>query len=234
MKRAFIKKERIGSLRKKVGHFALLPTKLFAAFVLLASLSVEAFADDWPQWLGSKRGGVWREKGILESIPDEGPKVVWRQKINSGYSGPAVADGKLFVTDRVTQSSDPTTQQDDHYARRPGPGTERVLCFRESDGEILWKHEYDCPYSIAYPAGPRATPTVHLGKVYTLGAQGDLFCLNANTGKEIWSCDFKKEYDLKAPTWGFAAHPLIDGDHLAVNSRAIRRRLFIRLAIRDS
>ena len=61
--------------------------------------------------------------------------------------------------------------------------TERVLCLDAKTGKELWKHEYDCPYQISYPAGPRCTPTVHGGKVYTLGAMGDLFCLDAETGK---------------------------------------------------
>ena len=173
-----------------------------------------AYADDWPQWLGPRRDGVWRETGILGTFPDNGPKVRWRRTISSGYAGPAVVGGRVYVTDRVAQESNPETEQVDHYARRRGLGTERVLCLRESDGEILWQHEYDCPYTAAYPAGPRATPTVHEGKVYTVGTEGNLFCLAADTGKVIWSCDFKQAYDLKIPTWGVSSPPLIDGDKL--------------------
>src|SRR5262245_8414573 len=57
--------------------------------------------DDWPQWLGPKRGGVWRETGILEKFPKGGPKVLWRTPIGGGYSGPAVAEDRVFVTDRT-------------------------------------------------------------------------------------------------------------------------------------
>ncbi len=79
---------------------------------------------------------------------------------------------------------------------------------------MLWKHEYQVTYTIAYPAGPRCTPTVHGGRVYTLGAEGDLFCLEAATGKIVWSRDLKKDYATKAALWGWASHPLVEGDRL--------------------
>src|SRR5262249_1567259 len=81
--------------------------------------------------------------------------------------------------------------------------------------KLLWKHEYDRPYTISYPSGPRVTPVVRDGRVYALGAMGDLFCLDAKTGKPIWSKDLMKDYKLDSPPlWGFAAHPLLDGDLL--------------------
>src|SRR5438105_2086462 len=120
-------------------------------------------ADDWPQWLGPQRDGVWREIGILEKFPAEGPKVRWRAPIGAGYTGPAVANGRVYVMDR--QLAQGASNSSNPFARGEIPGTERVLCLKEDDGEILWKHEYDCPYAVSYPAGPRATPTVHDGKV---------------------------------------------------------------------
>jgi outer membrane protein assembly factor BamB len=181
---------------------------------VLFVVTAGAYGDDWCGWLGAERDAVWREEGIVRSFPEGGPKVRWRTKISSGYAGPAVSEGRVYVTDRVAKSGNPATEQVDHYARRRGPGIERVLCLRESDGAILWKHEYDCPYSVAYPAGPRATPTVYGGKVYTLGSEGNLFCLDAATGSVVWSCDFKKAYGLKVPVWGICGHPLVDGDRL--------------------
>lgn len=182
--------------------------------ILVTLLSVPAHAEDWPGWLGQQRDGVWRETGILESFPEDGPTIVWRKKIGTGYSGPAVAKGRVYVADRVAEGDDPTAEQTDNYALRKGGGVERVLCLRETDGEILWTHTYDCPYNIAYPAGPRATPTVDGDRVYTVGAQGNLFCLDVADGHVIWECDFKKAYRLKVPTWGVCAPPLVDGDKL--------------------
>jgi outer membrane protein assembly factor BamB len=89
-----------------------------------------------------------------------------------------------------------------------------VLCINEADGKVLWQHEYDCPYNVSYPAGPRATPVIDNGKVYTLGTEGHLFCFDAATGKQLWSRQFKEDFGLETPVWGFAAHPLIDGNKL--------------------
>src|SRR5262249_29223794 len=84
----------------------------------------------------------------------------------------------------------------------------------EKTGDILWKREYDCPYKISYASGPRTTPVVSKGRVYTLGAMGDLYCLDTKSGDVIWSKSLMKEYQIDAPHWGFAGHPLLDGDHL--------------------
>ena len=80
-------------------------------------------------------------------------------------------------------------------------------------------HEYDCSYTVSYPAGPRTTPTVDGDRVYTLGAEGNLLCLNADSGKVLWQKDFKTEYVIKTPVWGFAAHPLVRGGHLICLAR---------------
>jgi outer membrane protein assembly factor BamB len=78
----------------------------------------------------------------------------------------------------------------------------------------LWQHEYDCPYTVSYATGPRATPAVHDGKVYTLGSEGNLLGLDAEKGTVLWSRDFKKDFEIKTPVWGFAGHPLVDGKKL--------------------
>lgn len=180
-------------------------------FVLLSASSM-ARGDDWPQWLGPKRDAVWRETGILDKFPPGGPKVRWRKPIGGGYAGPAVAAGRVFVTDR--KLAEGVENPANPFARNKIPGKERVLCLDEASGKLLWKHEYDCEYYISYPSGPRATPLVHNAKVYTLGAMGDLFCFNAADGKILWSKNFVKDYKAPVPLWGFAAHPLLDGEKL--------------------
>ncbi len=185
-----------------------------ALLCLLASIFVQsapARADDWPQWLGPQRDGVWRETGIVEKFPDDGLKVLWRVPVALGYAGPAVANDRVFVMDFVRQSG--------KIANNPGKrdaleGTERVLCFAADTGRLLWKHENETIYSVSYGSGPRCTPTVDSGKVYALGAEGNLTCLNAEDGSVLWSKDLKKEYKTKSPIWGFAGHPLVDGDTL--------------------
>jgi outer membrane protein assembly factor BamB len=186
-------------MRRPVLAFPRFP---LAAAVLLACAGAAA-ADDWPQWLGPRRDGVWREDGILDKFPPGGPTVRWRTPLGGGYAGPAVAGGRVYVTDRVLPSG-----------AKNVAGQERVLCLDEASGKVLWTHAYDCKYEIDYPCGPRATPVVHDGKVYTLGAMGDLFCLDAANGTVVWSKNFVRDYRAPVPMWGFAANPLLDGDRL--------------------
>ncbi|MFM8271782.1 MAG: PQQ-binding-like beta-propeller repeat protein, partial [Gemmata sp.] len=187
--------------------------RTFLALALVVAGGSLAAGDDWPQWMGPKRDNVWRESGILEKFPKGGPKVLWRSPIAAGYSGPAVADGKVFVTDRVLAKG-AKNPEDPFDTENKIASTERVLCLDQKTGKELWKHEYECAYQISYPAGPRCTPLVSDGKVYTLGAMGDVCCFDANTGKVVWSVDFKKAYGAKPAIWGYAAHPVIDGKKL--------------------
>src|SRR5262245_18605430 len=98
--------------------------------VLLASAA--PFADAWPEYRGVRRSGVWNETGIIERIPDGGLKVLWRAPVNAGYSGPVVARGRVIVTDFVSAV---------------GPrGSERILCFDEKTGKLLWQQGWDTSY----------------------------------------------------------------------------------------
>jgi outer membrane protein assembly factor BamB len=95
------------------------------------------------------------------------------------------------------------------------PGKEGLLCINAVDGKIIWRHEYDCLYKVSYPSGPRTTPVVHENRVYALGAMGDLFCLQADTGKPVWNKNLVTEYKVHpTPVWGYAAHLLLDGELL--------------------
>lgn len=181
------------------------------SFVVVALLSWNAVADDWPQWLGPQRDSVWREDGIVESFPEDGLPVEWRVPVDLGYSGPVVANGRVYVVDYARESGDVTN---DPGTRDTLKGKERVLCFSTKDGKELWKHEYDRDYSLSYPRGPRCTPVVDSGRIYTLGAEGNLICLDAEKGKVVWEKSLSKEYKFETPIWGFSGHPLVDGDLL--------------------
>jgi outer membrane protein assembly factor BamB len=184
---------------------------LLLSFVLGAGLYPRVSrADDWPQWLGPRRDSVWRETGIVDRFPEGGPPALWRAPVGLGFAGPAVADGRVFVTDYLTDGDTrPSASR-----RNELQGTERVLCLSAEDGTLLWEHVYDRPYFISYPSGPRVTPTVDGDRVYTLGAEGNLLCLNVRDGSLIWARDLPREYDFETPFWGFAGHPLVDGDRL--------------------
>lgn len=182
-------------------------------FVLMSVALIPAaatVADDWPQWLGPKRDGIWREQGILEKFPDGGPKINWRAPIGSGYSGPAVADGRLYVMDFQRARSD-----SGELAKPRGGaivGAERVLCLDVATGKMVWEHKYEAGYRINYPQGPRTTPAVAGDRVYTLGAMGDLYCLDARTGAVRWLKILPAAYATEPPVWGWAAHLLVDRD----------------------
>jgi len=179
--------------------------------IFLTVPSSAARGDDWPQWMGPARDGVWRETGLVKSIPPAGLPVKWRAEVKGGYSGPAVADGRVYLMDYERGEGTVANAPND---RTTLAGRERVLCLDAASGKPIWTHEYDCPYAISYASGPRCTPTVADGKVYTLGAEGNLFCLDAATGRVIWSKDFKKDYAAPTPLWGFCGHPLVDGNRL--------------------
>lgn len=184
---------------------------LKSVFTLPALLLVAGTvaAADWPQWLGPKRQPVWEETGLLDKLPAGGPTVRWRVPVGMGYAGPAVADGNVYLMDRRTPADAPKG------GRGTIPGSERVVCLDLATGKEKWAHEYDCPYSgISYPEGPRTTPVIAGGKVYSLGTMGHLRCLDASSGKLIWSTDIAKQGQTKPPVWGYSAHLLLDGDRL--------------------
>jgi outer membrane protein assembly factor BamB len=182
-------------------------------FVLgaLLGLTCSARSDDWPQWMGPRRDDAWRETGILERFPANGPTVLWRVPIEGGYCGPAVSGNRLFVLDRPrTRDSNGAESNEVAVVK-----SERVRCLDATTGKDVWEHSYPCSYNIGYPGGPRATPTVAGGRVFTLGAIGDLLCLAADTGEVVWARSFPRDYPgAKPPVWGWAAHPLLERDKL--------------------
>lgn len=182
------------------------------SLTVLLFASATGIADDWPQWLGPKRDAVWRESGIVESFPKGGLKPIWRTPVRPGYSGPAVANGRVFLMDR--QLAEGAKNPDDVFKRGNIPGEERVLCLDAKTGLIVWEKSCDVGYTVSYPKGPRATPTVDGGRVYTLGAEGHLHCLDVKDGATVWARVFSEDFGARTPTWGHAAHPLIDGERL--------------------
>jgi outer membrane protein assembly factor BamB len=172
---------------------------LLLAGVVLAAAALSA--DDWPEFRGPGRRGVWNETGIVDRLPESGLKVVWRAPIKAGYSGPAVVGGRVFLTD---------------FSRTTGPrGIERILCFDEKTGNLLWKQEWDVSYTgVAFENGPHATPTVDGERVYALGNTGILMALNASSGEVLWKKDYVKDYGADHGTWGISSAPIVDGDRL--------------------
>ena len=174
--------------------------------VLLAAAGLahdRAAADDWPEWRGAGRTGVWKETGILDRFPSGGLTVRWRTPIHAGYAGPSVARGRVFLTD----------------SRRSvgNKAIERAVAIDEQSGATLWAQEWPADYTglqLIYAIGPRATPTVDGDRVYVLGAMGRLLALDAATGRIVWQKDFVRDFDASIPSWGMSGAPLVDGDRL--------------------
>jgi outer membrane protein assembly factor BamB len=162
-----------------------------AAYVAIAGVCIQG--EDWPEWRGKGRLGVGNETGIVDKLPVSGLDVLWRTPIKAGYAGPAVAAGRVFVTDFTPRER-----------RR---GIERPLALEENTGRILWTREWDVSYGgLGYDVGPRATPTVDGDRVYVLGATGVLLCLDVKTGQILWQKDYGKDYGA-----AMSAAPLCPG-----------------------
>lgn len=169
-------------------------------FILLCLATLpfpRLIAEDWPQWRGPNRDGIWQPTGVVDNLPDGQLPLDWSVDIGAGYSGPTVAGGRVYVMDRMTADE---------------KQTERILCLDSKTGKQLWVHEYAAPYTISYRAGPRASVTIDEGRAYAVGAMGHFHCLDAASGAVIWKRDLEQEYEIKLPIWGIAASPLIYQD----------------------
>ncbi len=175
-----------------------------APLTLLLLITPQALhADDWPQWRGAERRGVWHEDGILDRFPDDGLRFAWRAPVGPGYGGPAVAAGRVFVTD---------------FERLPGNrGRERLLVLDEQTGRKLWEHAWESDMAGLQPEyanGPRATPTVDGDRVHVLGSAGHLAALAVDDGRVLWQRDLAAEYGAPVQPWGFVGAPLVHGQQL--------------------
>lgn len=161
--------------------------------------------EDWPQWRGPRGDGTWRGPKLPPGWPKDGLQRVWRHQLSGGYGGVAVTAGRAYVMDRQREPED----------------VERVLAFDAAGGELLWSHSYPADYrGVEYGNGPRATPTVFQGRVYTLGAVGRLLCLDAVTGDVVWSKDLVGQCGARVPPWGLSASPVVFENLLIVHAGA--------------
>ena len=156
-------------------------------------------AEDWPEWRGTDRSGLWNAEGVVESfdgMPDPLPRV-WSAPVGAGYSGPTVAGDGVYLLDRgLPSDSEPV---------------ERVVCVDRATGKQKWVHRYACEYrDVGYDFGPRSSVTVKDGKAFALGMMGHLHCLDAETGELIWAKDLSQHYKIDMPIWGLTSSPLVE------------------------
>ena len=166
---------------------------------LIFLIAVTTHAADWPNFRGPNHDGISTETGCKTDWPTEGPKRIWKAAIQTGFASVSVSQGRLYT---MGNSNDQDT----------------IWCFDAETGKEIWHHMYHCPTDPnLFEGGPTSTPTVHDGKVFTLSRRGEVFALDAASGKILWSTNVAKELGAKVPTWGFAGSPLVIDNILYLN-----------------
>ncbi len=167
--------------------------------VCLAITALAAVAADWPQWRGPNRNGISGETGLLAAWPEEGPPLVWHAKdIGDGYSTPAVVGDRLYVISNE------------------GMEDEYVQALSTADAKQLWRTRLGNVgrnLGPQYP-GSRSTPTVDGRLLYALGSDGDLACLDVESGTVRWSKNLRTDFGGKPGKWAYSESPLVDDDKL--------------------
>ncbi len=155
-------------------------------------------AADWPQWLGPHRDGSSPEK----VAPWQGElKVMWRQPAGEGNSGPVVAGGKVFLFTKVQ-----------------GKPAEQLTAYDAESGQQLWRTAYSRPQlETPFGNGPRATPAISGGRIFTYGLTGIVTCFDAGTGRQVWQVDAAKMFSPPKLVFGASCSPLVDHNAVLIN-----------------
>jgi outer membrane protein assembly factor BamB len=174
-----------------------------ALITLMVSFAVpEVRAQDWPQWRGPGRDG----QALGLTTPKTWPKDLkraWRTTVGVGHSSPVVAGARVFTFTRVGED-------------------EVVSAFDLATGKAVWERRYAAPYTMnpaaeSHGKGPKSTPLVSDGKVFTLGISGILSCLEASTGRMLWQKEFSRQFKTTSPLYGAATSPILEGGLLIVH-----------------
>jgi len=156
-----------------------------------AALVTSAWAGDWPQWRGPQRNGISAETDWQPKWGAGGPRKLWTAQLGAGYSAVAVSGGRVYSVGNAGNR-------------------DTVFCLDANNGRVVWRQSYPCRFGDM--GGPRATPVLDGGRVYTMSEEAQAYCLNAGTGKVIWNRDLARETGAQRPQWGFAGSALIQGN----------------------
>ena len=171
--------------------------RLFFAATLTAMTALASNAADWPQFLGPTRDNASSEKVAAWK---DAPKVLWRQPVGDAHSSPVVANGVVYA-----------------FFKPKGKDADMLTAYKAETGEQLWQQSYDREkFTPAFGAGPRGTPVVDGGKVYTLGNTGVLACWDAKTGDVVWKVETLKDFKAKNLFFGVSTSPTLMGDYVVV------------------
>jgi outer membrane protein assembly factor BamB len=166
----------------------------------MAACAPAVYAEDWPQFLGPARNGIYSGADLAQKWAPGGPAVVWKKEVGQGFSGPVVAEGRLILFHRLG-------------------GKEVVEALDAATGRGIWSFNYPTQYrdDFGFDEGPRAAPSIAGGRVYTFGAEGVLTCLDFANGKKIWTVDTTSKFQVPKGFFGAAGSPLVDGDRVLMN-----------------
>lgn len=151
-----------------------------------------AITEDWPRFLGPNDDATSGETKLLAAFPEGGPKVVWEMEKGTGYTSPVIVGGCLVYFHRL--------------------GDEEVVeCLEPETGKRFWSFSYPVEYRdrYGYSNGPRASPVISEGKIYTLGVTSVLTCLDLKTGTRLWQRDLDVEFDVAEYFFGHGSCPLL-------------------------
>ena len=168
--------------------------------VVFGFFVVDAFAADWPHFLGPKYDNTSAETGLRHEWPKEGPRKLWESPKGKGHSAPAVSGGKVVVLFAEGEN-------------------EVVEALDAANGARLWRMSYAAPFTSKYGggSGPCSNPTIAGGRVFTLGISSILHCLDLATGKVVWKRDLAADYELLPTFFGQGGTPLVLGDRVIVS-----------------
>ena len=169
-----------------------------------------ACAADWPQWRGPNRDGISVEKSWTSQWPEKGPKALWKAKVSTGMSSCAIVGNRLYTMGFLLDKPGPGGKYEKDEEGR-ALGKDFVWCLDAGTGKMVWEHSYPAFGNETY-----STPTVHDGRVYTLGRFGQLLCLDAASGRIVWNKNLVKDFGGKRPYYGYACSPLVVRDVLVV------------------
>ncbi len=160
-------------------------------------LRTRTFGKDWPRFLGPTGDSKSSERGIITKWPVEGPKKIWETRITEGYCMPSISRGRLFLFDRVKDEN-------------------RLRVLTSEKGDPLWEFRYKTDFVdlLRYSGGPRCSPVVDDDRVYIVGGEGILHCLDVTSGKVKWKVDTDKTFGVVNNFFGVGATPVIEGELL--------------------
>jgi len=177
--------------------------KIYKNYYILIILSLTvlfAFTanQDWYRFRGPNGSSIVDDEININKLKGD-PKIIYTMNIGSGYSAVSIKDNYLYTVGY-------------------GSGNDTIYCFNISNNKLVWKYSYSSQ-SLDYN-GPRSTPYINGDYVYSISQDGKIFCLFKDNGRVIWQKNFRNDFNVSMPKWGFAGSPVVEGELLLINANS--------------